>query len=145
MTKVRIDQAGLPMRLRHVSVAADGTMVAQQDRTTQHFRFRWQDTDFVARYRHDAEGARVRIAADLGPLPYAADAPQAYANLKRIVEAMREDLGPVVHITRHRRIVVGSREMLDPPMTADRLMATLVTFLLRVGPYLPLLHRHRAG
>lgn len=144
MTKVRIDETGLPMRLRRVKVTSDGTMLAQQDRTAQHFRFQWRGVGFVARYRHDSDGARVRIAADLGPLPYAAAQPQAYANLKRIVEAMREDVGPLVHVTRDRRIVVGGRELLDPPMTADRLMATLAGFLLRVDPYLPLLKEYAA-
>lgn len=144
-TSVKIDEAGLPMRLRRVKVTADGTMLAQHDRTTQHFRFRWRDVDFVARYRHDSEGARVRIAADLGPLPYAADQPQAYADLKRLIEAMREDVGPLVHVSRHRRIVVGCREVLDPPMTADRLMATLVRVLLTVDPYLPLLRAYGAA
>lgn len=145
MTKVRIDETGLPMRLRRVKVTADGTLLAQQDRATQHFRFRWRDVEFVARYRHDAEGARVRIAADMGPLPYAAEQPQAFADLKAIVDAMREELGPLVHVSRDRRIVVGGRELLAPPMTADRLMATLAGFLLKVDPYLPLLKQYRAA
>lgn len=144
MPRLRIDETGLPMRLRRVRVADDGTLLASQDRTTQHFHVTWRGETFAGRYRHDAEGARVRLAANVAALPYAAEAPRVYANLKRIVEAAREDLGPVMHITRDRRIVVGRRIVLDPPMTADSLMATLATVLLTVDPYLRLVQDYRA-
>ncbi|EKV28557.1 hypothetical protein C882_0768 [Caenispirillum salinarum AK4] len=145
MAELRIEQDGLPMRLRGVRVRRDGTLAAAHDRTVQRFRFRWRGVEFVARYRQDGQGARLRYAADFGPLPYATQAPDTNANLRAIVDAAREHLGPVARIRRDRRIIVGRRVPLETPVTADRLMATLATELLAVAPYLDLLKDHRAA
>lgn len=115
MADLKIDQDGLPMRLRRVRVKRDGTLAAAHDRTTQRFGFTWRGVSFVARYRQDAHGARLRYAADLGALPYAADNAEANANLKAIVDAARRHVGPIVRIRRDRRVIVGRRLELAPP------------------------------
>lgn len=143
MTLVNIGRTGLPMRLRRVEVGKDGSLLASHDRTTQHFRFLWRGETFHVRYRHDAEGARVRVAADLARLPYVAEDAERYAALKRIVDAARDHIGPDLHVTRDRRIVIGRRMEVAPPMTADRLMALLAEMLLRLDPYLRLVQEYR--
>jgi hypothetical protein len=143
MAELKIEEDGLPMRLRRLRVRDDGTMAAAHDRTVQRFRFQWRGVEFVARYRQDGHGARLRYAADMGPLPYAADDPSRNANLRAIVDAAREHLGPVARIRHDRRIILGRRVILAPPVTADRLMATLATELLQVAPYLHLLKSYR--
>lgn len=145
MADLKIEQDGLPMRLRRVRVKRDGTLAAAHDRTTQRFAFRWRGVAFVARYRQDGHGARLRYAADLGALPYAADDAGANANLKAIVDAAREHLGPVARIRRDRRLIVGRRLVLEPPVTADALITALTAELLAVDPYLKLLKAYRSA
>lgn len=143
MADLKIETDGLPMRLRSVRVKRDGTLAAAHDRTVQRFRFTWRGVEFVARYRQDGHGARVRYAADMGLLPYAADDARTNANLRAIVEAARAHLGPVARLRDDRHIVVGRRVPLKQPVTADRLIAALTTELLLVAPYLELLKAYR--
>ena len=102
------------------------------------FRFSCLGVTFDAVAAIDGAACRLTIEADLGPVPFTAESPQARAlrlalfNLDAGFAAGRRFL------ERQNRLVLVSRTELDPNPTAHRLVAAAVAEVMRCRPELAL-------
>lgn len=102
------------------------------------FDFSWRQVRFTCRYQDASEGGTLRIAGDVGPLPYTAESPAARAGLAHIVIEANDVLGPTFRFSQGRILMVAG-EPVQRPVTATHVVATAATILLPATPYLDLI------
>lgn len=103
------------------------------------FDFTWHQIRFTCRY-HEGEtgGGILRIAGDVGPLPYTAESPAARAGLAQIAIEANDVLGPTFRFSQGRILMIAA-EPVQPPLTATHVVAAAATILLPATPYLELI------
>lgn len=102
------------------------------------FDFTWRQIRFTCRYQDEAERGILRVAGDVGPLPYTAESPAARAGLSHIVNEANDVLGPTFRFSQGRMLMVAG-EPVQRPVTATHVVATAATILLPATPYLDLI------
>lgn len=106
------------------------------------FDFAFRSIRFVARYQeHPAEGGsggRLKLAGDVGPVPFTAEAPAARAGLAQIVLDAADLLGPSFRFI-DGRIVLANQFDIEHPVTASKLISVAARFLVPAIPYLDLI------
>jgi hypothetical protein len=117
------------------------------------FAFTFAGVRFACRSEKiDDKNAVLRVAGDLGPLPFSAESPAARLAVLTIVEDANAALGTLLKLT-HGRIMVGGDRPLSAPITAATMVTAIATFMLPIRPYLELLSEvvrppmlaHKAG
>lgn len=124
----------LPIDLHHLGVAEDGHVVGPQCGTFG-FHFVWRNIKFTAQFQDDDGQARLDLSADLCPIPFTAESPQARIDLKAIVSTANGTFGPVLHY-RQGKVVLHQMMGVVLPVTAVGLVTALAGFLLKIAPYL---------
>lgn len=102
------------------------------------FDFTWHQLHVACRYQNGGNGGVLRLAADVGPLPFTAESPTARAGLVRIAAAANDLLGPTFRVSQGRMLLVAS-EPVQPPLTATHVVAAAAAMLIPVVPYLDLI------
>lgn len=102
------------------------------------FDFTWRQIRFTCRYQEGADGGTLRIAGDVGPLPYTAESPAARAGLGHIVVEANDVLGPTFRFSQGRILMVAG-EPVQRPLTATHVVTAAATILLPATPYLDLI------
>jgi len=105
---------------------------------TIQFDFTYRFIRFVCRYQHDERGGSLKLAGDVGPLPFTAESPAARAGLGQIVIEANDVLGPTFRFSQGRILVVAS-EPVQPPLTASHIIAAAAAILIPIAPYLELI------
>jgi len=148
---VQLGDGRLPLDLRSVRVDEDGRLLARRRQRPLRFSFAWQGLRVAGRCdanRQATDGpASLRLAAELGRLPYRRDDAEAFAALGAIVTGARDVLTdawgqPMLKITRGRRLLLATELELPAPATAVDLMAATVRVLTAAAPYLALIRRY---
>jgi len=126
----------LPLDIHHLGLA-------EVDGPPSHsfgFAFTWQQFRFAVRYQ-DNQGqepqgqAYMDLSADLCPLPFSSESPQARIDLKAIMDAANQMLGPVIQLNKGQ-LRLNARLKVQPPVTAVGMVTPLTGFLIRLRPYL---------
>lgn len=128
----------MPLDIHAVAADAAGNLVEVDWDDPVHFSFPlkgWQ----ISACLSEAGRTRLALEADLGPLPFTAEAREVRAGLQAIVEAANGHLGPVLRITDGRHIKLDISGVPDRPLTAVSLVASVTRLLAPVTPYLDLL------
>jgi len=86
----------------------------------------------------DSDAAVLRLAGDVGPLPFSAESRRGRAAIQAIVDEAGNTLGPLFKLTRGR-IMVGGDRPLAAPITAAVLVTAVASFMLPIRPYLDIL------
>jgi|GEM_PF-971537 len=123
----------MPIDIHHLGVEEHGHEAGTK-RDNFRFTFVWRMMKFQASY-HEESGAKMDLTADVGPLPYSAESPQARVDLKAIVAEVNGVLGPVFQV-RGGKITLHRQLPVTLPVTAVGLVTALTSFLLQLGPYL---------
>ncbi|MGE5505799.1 MAG: hypothetical protein ACM31L_15370 [Actinomycetota bacterium] len=126
---------GLELPLDLHTVVGGGAAPATNGAIT--FDFAYRGIRFGGRYDDSVGSGRLKVAGDLGPLPFSAESPHARAGLACIVERATEAIGPVLRIVQGR-ILVGAEHSVELPVTAISLVTAVAQVLLPVSPYLDL-------
>lgn len=100
--------------------------------------FVYRDIHFAARYEGKDESGHMRLAGDVGPMPFSAESPAARAGLARIIVRANDHLGPVFRLV-HGRVTMGGGRDLAGPVTPSDLMAAVAAILIPAVPYLDLM------
>ena len=108
-------------------VAAGGTL---------QFDFAYRNIPFVCRYQ-EQDGC-LRLAGDVGPLPFTAESPAARAGLGTIVVDANDLLGPTFRFSQGRILLSGSVPVAKP-VTATHVIAAAAAILVPAAPYLDLI------
>jgi hypothetical protein len=125
----------LPLDLR--TIAGGGTPPSAPAHGPITFDFAFRGNRFGGRYDDSDGRGSLKVVADLGPLPYSAESPEARAGLLCIVEAANQSIGPVFRIALGR-ILIGTEHTVDLPVTAIGLVTAAAQVLLPFGPYIDL-------
>lgn len=102
------------------------------------FDFTWRQIRFTCRYQEGLDGGTLRIAGDVGPLPYTAESPAARAGLGQIAVDANDVLGPTFRFSQGRILMIAA-EPVQRPLTATHVVAAAATILLPATPYLDLI------
>lgn len=102
------------------------------------FDFRWRQIHFTCRYQEGGDGGMLRIAGDVGPLPFTAESPAARAGLNHIVADANDLLGPTFRLSQGRILFVAA-EPVQRPLTATHVVAAAAVMLIPAAPYLDLI------
>jgi hypothetical protein len=136
----------MPLNIHAVAADAAGNLVEVVWDGPARFDFPlmgWRITACLT----EGDAARLELEADLGPMPFTAEARDMRAGLQAIVDAANAHVGSaanarvgsVLRVTRDRRIRLEVGGSADRPLTAVSLIATVTRLLAPVTPYLELL------
>lgn len=128
----------LPLDIHAVAADAAGNLLEISWNGPIGFRFDYLGWEIAARLLEDGPASLV-LTANLGPMPFTAEARGERADLQAIVDAANASLGPRLEVTAERRIVLTASGGVDVPLTAVSLIAAVARMLLPVTPYLELL------
>ncbi len=101
------------------------------------FDFHYRGIRFAGQCVESDGGATLKLAGDVGRLPFSAEAPAARSGLSFIIMHANGLLGRVFRLV-DDRIVVGREVSVATPVTATALVAAVATVLIPVAPYLDL-------
>jgi hypothetical protein len=141
MTKTKTFTLGgkaLPVDLHTVWTDDDGQALTVADGIIQ-FDFGYRDIRFVGRMEQTGGRAHLKLAGDLGPLPFSAESPAARAGLLRIIDAAAADLGDAPFRVIQGRLLLGGDLDIPVPVSATGLVSSVARFLLPTCPYLDLI------
>lgn len=103
------------------------------------FDFSYRDIRFTCRYQDEnGGGGTLRLAGDVGPLPFSAESPAARAGLAQIVLDANDVLGPTFRFSQGRILLLAGEPVM-PPLTATNVVAAAATILVPATPYLDLI------
>lgn len=121
------------------AVAADSTGHLLEIDWEGPVRFRFDHMGWgIAACMTEGPDLRLDLTADLGAMPFTAEARSERAGLQAIVDAANAHLGRVFQVTSERRIRLTVGGTIDQPVTAITLISAVVRHLVRVTPYLEL-------
>lgn len=115
--------------LESIPVAADGSI---------QFDFSYRQIRFTCRYSGGQEAGSLKLAGDVGPLPFTAESPAARSGLSYIVIDANDLLGPTFRFSQGRILLMGSQPV-EPPVTAIHILTATARILIPATPYLDLI------
>jgi hypothetical protein len=132
----------LPVELGTITVGPDGTPQSHE-RTVINFTFDYTGTEFAAAVEPMEDGAKLRIDADLAPMPYTAEGRDRRRDLQVIIRASRTGLkyGRLT-LDRQRHIHLVSEMVLERPVTPASLVTAATRLLIAATPWIALLRHH---
>lgn len=128
----------LPLDIHAIAADAEGHLLKVTWDGPVRFRFDYDGWLVEAVLIEDAT-TRLELSADLGAMPFTAEARSERASLQAVVDAGNGHLGGLFLVTRDRRIRLSLAGVVDGPLTAVGLVATVARLLLPATPYLELL------
>ncbi|MBV8168289.1 MAG: hypothetical protein JO021_15945 [Alphaproteobacteria bacterium] len=132
----------LPVELGTFTVGPDGTPV-RHERAALNFTFDYTGAVFTATVEPNADGAKLRIDADLAPMPYTAEGRDRRRDLQIIVRASRTGMkhGRLV-LDPQRHIHLACEITLQRPVTPASFVTGATQLLIEATPWIALLRRH---
>jgi hypothetical protein len=103
------------------------------------FRFCFREVPFAASLERRAERPVLRLAGELGYLPYSIENPTRRRRLRTALAAVREGSGLRWEITEGNLIRASGEIDIGRPVTPTAIVAGAATLLLRSRPYLELI------
>lgn len=97
------------------------------------FDFSYRQIRFASRYQEGPEGGTLRLAGDLGPLPFTAESPAARAGLGYIVVDANDLLGPTFRFSQGRILLIAGHPV-EKPLTATHVLAAAAAILIPATP-----------
>jgi len=129
----------LPVDLHNVCwVETDAEALTLGD-TQVAFDFNYHLIRFACRLDQVEGKAHLKLAGDLGPMPYSAESTVARLGLTRIIEAGNEALGDSRFRLVQGRVVLGGDLVVPVPVSAVGLVTEASRFLVPSLPYLDLI------
>lgn len=128
----------LPLDIHAIAADAEGHLLKVSWEGPVRFRFDYGGWLVEAVLTEDGT-TRLELSADLGAMPFTAEARTERASLQAIVDSGNGHLGGIFTVTRDRRIRLTVAGGVDGPLTAVGLVATVTRLLLPATPYLDLL------
>jgi hypothetical protein len=132
----------LPVELGTIKVGPDGTP-ERLERAVLHFTFDYTGAAFIATVEPIPEGAKLRIDADLAPMPYTAEGRERRRDVQTIVRASRTGM-------KHGRLALDTQRhihlvceiVLPRPVTPASFVTGATQLLIEAPPWIALLRRH---
>lgn len=132
----------LPVELGTITVGPDGTP-QRHDRIALNFTFDYTGTTFTAAVEPVADGATLRIDADLAPMPYTAEGRERRRDIQSIVKASRNGMKHGrLSLDDQGHIHLVSELPLERPVTPSVVVAGATRLLIAATPWIALLRRH---
>jgi len=110
------------------------------------FSFRWKDIGFAGRVIASADGPRLRLVGDLGPVPFSAEsADQRHRLLSLVRWTDAAGTGHFAIGARHHLNLLGEAAVAEP-LSGVAIVTAATCFLLHARPYLDLAEeQHQPG
>lgn len=140
--RATIALVGQPDRLPQVGdfeIDDEGRLKPRSDGKPIAFGFSYRGVDFIAEV-HTGGGARIRLSAELGKLPYRAEAGDRRDLTRRVVDATEGLPHGRISLSASQDVLLGAETPAPVPLTPASLMAAMTTVLLDFKPYIDLLH-----
>jgi hypothetical protein len=128
-----------PIPLGGVRVDPDGHLARRSEGKPLAFTFSFRGVLFAGQAESTFEKSRLRIYADLGALPYTAEARDRRWNAVAIVNSASRALGGRVRLSSQQHILLMEEKGFNAPLAPRDLVAHTVRLILEVKPYLDLL------
>ena len=133
-----VGRTGRPPQIGDFEIDGQGRLRARPDGTPLAFGFTYRGVDFIAEVR-SGEDARIRLRAELGKLPYRAEAGERRDLTRRIVQATEGLPHGRMSLSIAQDILLTAELPAPAPLTPASLMAALAAALLDFRPYIDLL------
>ena len=130
-----LSKQNLPLELGAVELDTTGQMTSRDPAQPLHFRFHYLGVPFDAEVS-GAEGAEIRLAADLGELPYTAECPLGRHYAQKLVMAARALPNCRILIDGRQHIRLQAACPRPNPSTISQVFAAVAAMLLEALPYL---------
>lgn len=121
--------------LDHVRVQADGS-VTRSIRQSISFSFQFEGATFAARGERAADSLEVMLDADLGPVPYSAEAPAVRRAIHDFVDSSPAATGARLVIAKDQTLRIQGRFLVTPSVSMLSLLTELTALLLQIGPWM---------
>ncbi|MEN2979370.1 hypothetical protein P7L78_12925 [Tistrella bauzanensis] len=138
-----ISSQPLPIMPMSVSIGSDGEFKRNDSLQPLRFTFRWRNIAYTGTLRNAPEGVFLSLIADLGVLPYSAEAPERRQRYLSLVgrKSWSGRTGIGVEVTNRQHIVVVNQEQLmSPPYTANAIVGEVARLALTAAPVVNWLH-----
>ncbi len=134
-----------PLEIKSLAVDADGTVTRQAPPSLFVFRFTYLEIPFAARVSENGSDKNLNIEADLGPLPYTAEAPKLRKPLLALLDALKAEGNFRLSLSLQKRIILEGEIPMDAALTPVNIIASLTTLLVHADPYLELIGHQLVG
>ena len=138
-----ISSQPLPIMPLSVSIGEDGEIRRKDGTDPLRFPFRWREIAYTGTLRAAPEGVFLSLIADLGVLPYSAEAPERRQRFLSLVgrRSWSGRTGIGVEVTPRQHIVVVNQEQLmEPPYSANAIVGQVARMALTAAPVVNWLH-----
>jgi hypothetical protein len=138
-----ISSQPLPIMPLSVSIDEDGEIRRKDGTDPLRFTFRWREIAYTGTLRAAPEGVFLSLIADLGVLPYSAEAPERRQRFLSLVgrKSWSGRTGIGVEVTPRQHIVVVNQEQLmEPPYSANAIVGQVARMALTAAPVVNWLH-----
>lgn len=125
----------LPIEMGRIVWRADGRLERRGDGESLAFKFVYRGVRFEGRLDMNATG-NMAITADLGPLPYTAEAAGTRHQLLRLVRGAVSKRGLHFLLSQDQILRIAAEGTTPRPRTPTSCLATLCALLLRLRPWL---------
>ena len=127
-----------PPRIGEFVIDDQGRLRARTDGAPLAFGFSYRGVDFITEVQ-TGEDARIRLSAELGKLPYRAEAGERRDLSRRIVDATHRLPHGRLSLSIDQDVLLTAEMPAPSPLTPASLMAALTAALLDFRPYIDLL------
>ncbi len=135
-TAFMIDVGDLPL---------SGDIIDELDGNACRFIFTYGELPVRGEMRPGKDQAELQLLIEVGVLPYTAESPEKRGRLLEIVNSFNGKCPEGVAMDRDQSIFVRGTAPLDSPVTATRLISSIVKMLFEVNPVLRSLADHLPG
>lgn len=134
-----------PLELKTLVVNADGAVTRQAPPSPFAFNFTYLEIPFSACISQNGSDINLNVEADLGPLPYTAEAPKLRKPLLALLEALKNDGKFQLSLTPQKRILLEGYMPMDTSLTPVNIISNLTALLVHTDPYLELIAHQIVG
>ena len=122
---------------------AKASLARLQPKLPANFRFQWREVDCLARIDGAGQDLRLRLACDLGPLPFSAENARLRGRLSALVRWSQGADECRFAITRRQRLTLLVEHALSEPFSREDALAYAIQILIRARPYLDIVFEQR--
>lgn len=134
-----------PLEIKSIAIDADGTVSRRPPPSPFRFCFTYLEVPFSASVSENGGDLNLHIEADLGPLPYSAEAPKLRKPLLALLDALKDEGKFRLSLSPEKRIILEGEMPVEYALTPVNIISSLTTLLIHTDPYLELITNQLLG
>ena len=140
---LKANGAGLAVNVGDLPVSGD--IIKQLDRKICRFLFAYGELPVTGEVNLGGDNVELRLVMEVGQVPYTIESRKQRERLLNVIRSVNGKCPAGIEVDRDRSIFVRGTANLDAPVTATRLISSIISMLFDVNPVLRSLGDHLPG